>query len=322
MTPDSLAQRPVRVVLLTDIHVQDFSGLRTRDFATKRVTGWLNHHLHRAGTHCPRVLDAAFAAAADATPDLVVVTGDLSVLGLPEELRKARSHLDRLTQRGIGTAAVPGNHDYYLPSAAGGAFEEILQPHQEGIRLDDEPYPFVRRVRHVSMLLLNSACPTPPFMAWGTLGADQLDRAARLARSELESGQTVLVAVHHHPDRAPDRRFDHTRNLRDADALLSLCRDLRLPLVVHGHNHHHQIRRDPHPAGPLLCGVGSSSSQRTDRPEKRGEIGEVTVHPDGRIGLRFSRWSASEGRFGDWETAPVPPAAGHTAPHPPDPREG
>jgi 3',5'-cyclic AMP phosphodiesterase CpdA len=56
----------------------------------------------------PAAVEAALAAVAAFAPTLTVVTGDLTLNGLPREFRAARAWLERLPQPRLVT---PGNHD-------------------------------------------------------------------------------------------------------------------------------------------------------------------------------------------------------------------
>jgi 3',5'-cyclic AMP phosphodiesterase CpdA len=60
------------------------------------------------GGEQPPVVEAAIEAVVDFAPDLTVVSGDLTLNGLPREFRQARAWLDRLPHPQIVT---PGNHD-------------------------------------------------------------------------------------------------------------------------------------------------------------------------------------------------------------------
>ena len=60
------------------------------------------------GTEQPQVLEAVVALAAQQRPDVVVLSGDITQRGQPEQFRAAKAFVDRL---GAPVLAIPGNHD-------------------------------------------------------------------------------------------------------------------------------------------------------------------------------------------------------------------
>lgn len=306
-----------RIAQLTDLHVIDFADLRPRDMVTKRVTGWLNHRLHRSGAHDMQVLDAAIAAVCEDGPDHLVVTGDLTNLALPSEFRAARLRLDPVVRSGIPVTAIPGNHDVYLAGSVGvleRELEDLLAP-EAG---DGGGWPRLLRIGPVSLVHVNTAVATPPFMAWGRVGDEQLARLERVCSAERDAGQAVVIAAHHHPDRAPARRSDERRNLRDGPALRALCRRCGVDLLLHGHNHHHQVRRLADAPSTVASGLGSASLGLAARPEKRAAVGRYTFTGPRLTGLHFRMWDATRDAFSPWVEVSLDalPAPGRDAPFP------
>jgi 3',5'-cyclic AMP phosphodiesterase CpdA len=290
----------IRIGQLTDIHVADLSDLRRRDFLTKRATGWVNLRMHRNEDHHIGVLRAAIDRMVHERPDLVLVTGDLSNLGLRSEWLAARALLSPLEDAGIRVGVIPGNHDYYVPSSSRGAFEQVFAMQQWADARLDAPYPFVLRAGHVSVLMVNSALPTAPLMAWGRVDWRQLDRIAQLADIERDQGRQLMLALHHHPVRAPHKRVEITRNLRHARALRDVCRRHGIGLVVHGHNHLFHPVRLSSADGPVVVGVASSSSRRQDDPRRRGQVALYTFDGQGLHSLQTAEWSPLHQAFSLW----------------------
>lgn len=63
------------------------------------------------GTEQPQVVEALVALAAQQRPDGVVLSGDITQRGQPEQFRAAKAFVDRL---GAPVLAIPGNHDIAL----------------------------------------------------------------------------------------------------------------------------------------------------------------------------------------------------------------
>ncbi|MGF1583219.1 MAG: metallophosphoesterase family protein, partial [Gemmataceae bacterium] len=139
----------IRFAHLSDIHVTaPKCRWQLRDFASRRVGGWLNHRVlgrKYRFRHAEQVLRTLKAEIVGRSIEHVIFSGDATALGFEEEFQNAVTLLgaDGST-KGI---AVPGNHDYPTgPAARSGAFEEHFAPWQQGIRVDDATYPFAQEV--------------------------------------------------------------------------------------------------------------------------------------------------------------------------------
>lgn len=304
MSPPSASGR-ARIGQITDIHVWDPADLRARDFVTKRLSGWVNHRLSRQHEYAPRVLHAAVDALVAARPDCVVVSGDLSNLGLRSELLEARRVLERIDRAGIPLAVIPGNHDAYLPSCTRGRFEAIFADWQRNEGRTEGAYPFLRRVGPARLLCFNSAIPTAPLCAYGRVDAQQLERARALLAQQTEG--PLMIALHHHPIRAVHKRVDVTRELKDGATFRSFCTEHAAALVVHGHNHFHYLARIGSAAGPVVAGITSGTTNRTTPDERRAEVAIYELDRMGLVSMNVARWAPDEGTFGPF--APEPLAA-------------
>lgn len=244
----------VRIGQMTDIHVRDFSGMRLSDWFGKRMTGWVNYQSKRAKEYSAEVVAAGVARLVEERPDLVVVSGDLTNVGLETELVAALRLLAPLREAGVRTVVFPGNHDMYVTAATRGGFERVAADWQIADARGERPYLFVVRAGEVSCVCFNSAIPVPPVLAYGRLGRQQLDDAARLCAAERSLGQTLVFAVHHHATRAPERPAEWMRNLRDVAAFRRLAAEYGAVLVLHGHNHYEHTRRLREAPGVVVSG--------------------------------------------------------------------
>lgn len=298
----------IRIGHLSDIHVWDDEDLGPLDFFTKRVTGWVNHRLSRAKEYDRAILCAAIHTLVDARPDMVVVSGDLSNLGLPSEFAAARRLLQPLLDAGIRVTAVPGNHDYYLPSNTRGRFEVAFSELQRAdARLDGHVYPWLVRVGDVRVVHLNSAIATPPLGAWGRVGEVQRDATRRLVRNN--PGGALVLVLHHHPVRAPHKRVEVTRELKDAAEVRGLCVELGADLVIHGHNHYTQVSRLGSDSGPLVYAISSATTNRTEPATRRAECAIYELDAGGVARISSWRWDAARAAFAGPTDVPL---AGHT----------
>ncbi len=289
----------IRVGQMTDIHVPDFSDLRAVDFLGKRASGWVNFTRKRAQEYDQNIVRAGVARFVQERPDLVVISGDLTNLALPSEFRASLKLLEPLKEAGIRTVVFPGNHDYYVPAAANGQFEELCSEWQDADARADEFYPFVCRAGDVAVLCFNSAIPTPPMLAYGIVDDAQIARGKELAAAETAAGRTVVFALHHHPTRAPHKKREWPRGLRNAQAFRAAAAQCGAVLVMHGHNHYEHARRMLGAEHVCISGISSSTTSKGSPPERVGQIGLYEFEAGAMSHLSVSSWDGSH--FGAWQ---------------------
>ncbi len=234
--------KPLTLAHLSDPHLPTSGGLSLRHLTLKQTLGYLNWQCRRKDVFSSVLVDRLIVDIKDHAPDHIAVTGDLVNLGMPLEIEAAAEWLMALGPQ-ADVSVIPGNHDIYVrlhrdPGVArwcdymrSDAFgEQLLR--ETGVRADG--FPFVRRLGLVALIGLNSAVPTPPFVAAGALGDAQLSRLQSILQ-ELERLGLVRVVLIHHPPLA--RLTSRRRGLRDADALEGMLQQCGAELVLHGHNH-------------------------------------------------------------------------------------
>lgn len=257
----------LRVAHFSDTHVLSLTGIGPGRFFNKRWTGAINLALNRHKHYRVEVFEQTLAAIKRTAPDHTVCTGDLANLALEPEFDRVRELLlatfapDELT-------VVPGNHDYYVKEAAvGGWFERAFSEWLP--RLDETGYPVTRAQAGLAVVGLNSAIPTPVFIANGRIGDAQLDRMESALRGAGE-GAFRLLMVHHPLLPDPDRRSEAGRRLLDADALLQRLWRLGEAgphLVIHGHNHAFKWQTAPGTQIPVIQVASASRHSKKRRAE-------------------------------------------------------
>ncbi len=229
----------MRLVHISDPHLTDLAEVPRRRFRGKRRLGYLSWHHRRRHHHRRENLDLLCTAVMELAPDLIVVTGDLTQVGTPEELAAAGAWL-----RDLGpprkVLVIPGNHDLYaadswapcyehwrayLHFAPSAAAEEAREP-RWWMR-----FPSYWRADGLGVYGLNSGIPTSLGSAAGALGVAQQQRLADLlAAAPVEAMK--MVVVHHPPLLGTMPKRLALRDARDLQALLD-----QTHLVLHGHGH-------------------------------------------------------------------------------------
>lgn len=230
----------MRLAHLSDVHVDDLTGVRWTRFLNKRFTGLVNLIGHRRHAHPRHMLEAAVAnIAADPSIDHVVVTGDLTNLSLESEMNAARALLEPLSGR---LSVIPGNHDVYTRGAERSRrFEAHFGDWMFGGGETD--YPWLKRIagrNGPDLVLLGfcSAVARMPLMATGVVSKAQLARLSDLARGpDLNDPKAARVALVHHNMHSRGFRKDKMHGLTNRDAFLDALYAAKIPLVLHGHTH-------------------------------------------------------------------------------------
>ncbi|MFM9943543.1 MAG: metallophosphoesterase family protein [Hyphomicrobiaceae bacterium] len=253
---------------LSDVHLGPLPRFGVRHWGIKRGLGYLNWQRNRRDAHRADVLAALVADLQAQRPDHIAVTGDLVNIGLPKEYEAALAWLRQLGDPD-GVTVVPGNHDIYVrtgrdPGVArwqaymSARAHDAASDSQAGeMATDAGQFPFVRRLGRVALIGLNSAVPTPPFVAAGNLGPEQLAQLGRRLEHLGQQGLTRVVLIHHPPLPGQASRL---KALRDASALADVLQRHGAELVLHGHNHLSELRHHASSAGPIpVVGVPSAS---------------------------------------------------------------
>jgi 3',5'-cyclic AMP phosphodiesterase CpdA len=257
----------IRLAHFSDIHLTSKPlGWRPRDWFSKRVSGWVNVRLLGRGRRfkrAPAVVAAMMRAIRERKPDALVFTGDATGLGFESEFLVASKALGVGDETLPPAVAVPGNHDYYTRRAVrGGLFEAYFGPWQVGLRVDDQPYPFARRVGDVWLICANSSTVNRwNWDASGAIGPDQL-RRLRLLCAALTPGLRVLVT--HYPVRTARGLVEpRVHRLRDHAAALDVASECGIGLWLHGHIHRGFVLK-PSAAlpFPVVCAGSSAQNNR------------------------------------------------------------
>jgi len=262
--------RPFTIAHFSDVHLAPIEGFTLPYWNIKRTLGYLNWLRGRVRVHQRRVADMIAADVREQAPQHIAVSGDLVNLGLPSEYRAARAWLDRLGEP-HRVSVVPGNHDIYTGQLYGASCLEDWAPFMTPIGNGSatisrsDGFPFVRRLNGVALIGVNSAIPTPPFVAAGRVGAEQLSALGAILEEARREGLARVVMIHHPPlpGQAPPRRA-----LADAPALKTVLEQQGADLVLHGHNHTDTTVWLMSSRGAVpVCGIPSASASAAHKVE-------------------------------------------------------
>ena len=217
--------------------------------------------VHLSDLHFGRVdaelIEPLLVAVADAKPDLVVVSGDLTQRARKRQFEEARAFLDRLPRPQI---VVPGNHDVPLYRvwerflSPLGKYRRIVEADLEPSFVDDE----------IAVVGINTARSLT--FKDGRINEEQM---AAIRRRFDPLGDTVLkVVVTHHPFDLPDQSgdVDLVGRAREAMEVFSRC---GVDLLLSGHFH--------------VSEAGSTAARARDRrlfgARRPGRHGDLDARP-------------------------------------------
>lgn len=224
-------------------------------------------------------------------PDVVVVSGDLTLTGANEEFRLARAFLDSITQP---TLTVPGNHD--IPAYA--LLERFLSPlgrYRRHITPDLAP---TIVDGELALLGLNTARPWDLSWNWshGRFSRRQVRQAAAFYGARSAPGLKCLVM--HHPLIVPEELPGFRRVGRAEDMLAVLARH-EVDLVLSGHLHQGFWRCreiSVEPAGRRVLVVQASTATSTRRRDQPNAFNHLRIQGDS-LALTPWNWDGSKRCF-------------------------
>lgn len=230
--PDAAADAGFRLAHFSDAHIPQHGRFAPSELLGKRGLSALNWARSRRRVHVKAVADALRADILAHKPDHIAMTGDVTNFGLKREFAAGAAWLGEAAP-GDDLSFVPGNHEA-IHSGVEAERDDAFAPFTHGD--DGAPgFPYLRRRGPVALIGVSTSIATAPFLAQGEVGAAQsaaLQRALREAK-----GLFRIVLIHHPPTAVSIPR----RALRDREPVAAAIAEAGAELVLHGHNHRHQM---------------------------------------------------------------------------------
>ena len=257
------------------------------------MTGRILHisdlHLGRGATS--EQLTALAELLPGLTPEILVVTGDLTHRGRRAELELARELLESL---GLPLLTVPGNHDipYALPT-------RFTRTREEWERVFGTTEPVYASDR-LAVIGLNSVRPWR--QQGGALESSQLDRLVPKLEG-AQAGALRTAALHHHLA-SPPWRAAHKRPVRKRDIVLQRLASAGVELVLSGHVHQSSVaersefevvEHDERSSIVLATAPGFGRP----RPQRRGEAVGFNFYEFDQQSISVVTWSWSGSTFAE-----------------------
>ena len=247
--------------------------------------------IHLSDLHFDRVdyslLEPLIQTISELSPDVVVVSGDLTQRARSEQFKEARDFLDALPSPQI---IVPGNHDVPLYNV----FARFFQPLDKYKRfLTDDLEPF-HAEEEIAILGINTARSLT--IKDGRINEEQI-ASIRERFCGMNEDLTKIVVTHHPFDLPEGHDEDDLVNRADlAMTALATCgADVLLAGHLHvGHTGHSSTRYKIAGHNALIISAGTATSTRA-----RGETNSFNVlriqHPNIQVERRS--WQADTATF-------------------------
>jgi 3',5'-cyclic AMP phosphodiesterase CpdA len=269
---EQAGQNPFVLAHLSDPHISNMRVAKLPDLLNKRMYGYLRWKLHRGIEHRGPVLPALLADLRRHRPDHVAITGDITHLSLPAEFESTAKWL-----RSIGppdqVTIIPGNHDAYVATAwaHSHALWVDYMLSDEAPAPADPPdgiysiFPSWRVRGPLALIGICTAHPSPPYLAVGGIGADQMQRLEEILAQAARSKLFRVVLIHHPPAAGT---VNWRKRLTDAVGFRTLLKQYGADLVLHGHAHRASRKQLAVPGGNVQV-VGAPSASALGRNRRR-----------------------------------------------------
>lgn len=239
-------------------------------------------HVRPAGKPANRVSETnmfterAFRAVArlNPSPDVVVITGDLTDCGLDEEY----ANLNRLLRRFLPMPVfvIPGNHDRR------GNFREGLK-HLPGVAADPHYVQYTVDDYPVRLVMLDTLVPGA---GHGELGPEQLEFLDQALAAAPD--KPTIVGMHHPPFACGIAHMDriNLRNIPDFAAIIA--RHHQVERIICGHHHRPIVARLAH----AIASIAPSVAHQVEMTLNPHNSGAFNFEPPA---FQLHRWTAADG---------------------------
>jgi 3',5'-cyclic AMP phosphodiesterase CpdA len=215
--------------------------------------------LHFGPPYIPEVGEALLRTIKQKSPDIIVISGDLTQRAKPEQFAAARAYLDRFPP--VLRVVVPGNHDVPVYRV----WERLFRPYQLYREYISEELDTVLYRNDAIIVGLNSCNPYRSIRN-GRIRTAQLEFCAQTFAAAPESTMRIVVA-HHHFAPAPD--YEGGEIMPKAKRALDIFTHLKVDLILAGHLHRAYVGNSldvyagaDREHGIILAQCGTSTSRR------------------------------------------------------------
>lgn len=238
-----------RIVLMTDIHYLAESLTDRGDMFQSMV----EHGDGKLTNYVWEITDAALEEIQLLNPDVLIISGDLSLQGEKKSHEELAAKLDEVEKAGITVVVIPGNHDINNPSAAvySGSDRYPAEPTspEDFVRIYHEfgyGEANSRDTRSLSytydlgpsmrLLMLDTCQYEPRNKVGGMIRTETYEWIGRQLEEADEDG-VILIPVAHHNLLEESKVYVDDCTIEHSEELIQKLEEENIPLFLSGHLH-------------------------------------------------------------------------------------
>ncbi len=226
----------LRIAHLSDLHFWKKS-YNLLQFCCKRWLGNFNSWLVRRSELDTHHLDSLPGIFSQLGVNLVLIAGDLTTTGRMVEFRMARQLIQKMKERGIEVALVPGNHDHYTHLSYWQGRIYRYFPDETSDALARRRVALRQLAPHLWLITMDTALATSWISSEGDFSEKIETELERILIQIPQDDSAILL--NHFPLFCLDHRLKKLR--RDTELRALLRRFSQVKLYLHGHTHRHSI---------------------------------------------------------------------------------
>lgn len=242
-----------KIVTVTDIHylAESFSGNRGPSFMAEVESGD-----GRVLQYGPEILDAFIEDMRKEKPDLIIMSGDLTLDGEKKSHEELAEKLEILLDNGITVLVIPGNHDINnpeakkftsdgtekVPSVTALEFAEIYDNYGYGDASERDPasLSYVYELDDYYRILMLDSCQYDPVnLIGGMIRRETYDWIGEQMEAGWEEGAQFISVSHHNllDQSGVSRDFYDNCTIEHNEELVQALGDGEVRLHLSGHLH-------------------------------------------------------------------------------------
>lgn len=249
-----------KIIVATDLHylAEKLAGNRCQSFmaAVESSDG-------RVLQYGWEILDAFLDDVIEEKPDLVILTGDLTLNGEKESHEELAEKLEVLSDHGIEVAVIPGNHDINNPYARkftsdGTVKTDVITADEFSSIYADYGYvaadnrdpaslSYLYKLDDYYWLLMLDSCQYDPVnQVGGMIRRDTYEWMEKQLEAAWEEGAQVITVSHHNlfDQSGVSREFYDNCTIEHNEELVSMLYDYDVRLHLSGHLHLQHYKED------------------------------------------------------------------------------
>lgn len=246
-----------RIVLMTDIHyLADSLTDKGEEFQYM-----VEHGDGKLTNYVWEITDAAFEQVEALSPDVIILSGDLTLNGEKESHKELAKKLEQVEKDGIQVVVIPGNHDINNRNAASfdgrsrqmaeavsaNEFAEIYNDfgYDEALSRDPASLSYTYDLGpDMRLLMLDSCQYSPTNKVWGMIKTETYDWIDDQLDEAWDDG-VILLPVAHHNLLDESKIYVEDCTIEHSEELVNRLEEENVPLFLSGHLHvQHYMRNE------------------------------------------------------------------------------